>query len=50
MIFYGLEDQIRNEKDLKREILINLVTNLVLEGELYFLVYNLTSISLEDRL
>lgn len=39
--FYSLTEQIRGEKDLKRELIFNLVTNLVLTAELYFLVYNL---------
>lgn len=47
--FYRLEE-IRGERDLKRELLINLVTNFVLEGELYFLVYNLTSLTDEDKI
>jgi hypothetical protein len=50
LISYGMEDQIRNERDLKREILINLATNLVLVDTLYFLVYNLACMSLEDKL
>ena len=43
--FYGIENQIKNERDLKRELLINLITNIMLEGEIYFLVYNLISIA-----
>ena len=48
--FYSLEDQIKGERDLKRELLFNLVANNVLEGELYFLVYNLTSVANEDKI
>lgn len=48
--FYSLDDQVRNERDLKRELFVNLVTNMVLEGELYFLVHNLTSIAEESKL
>lgn len=39
--FYSFEDVIKSEKDLKRELVFNLVTNLVLTSELYFLCYNL---------
>lgn len=48
--FYSLEDQIKGEKDLRRELLFNLLTNLILEGELYFIVYNLSSGSIESDL
>ena len=48
--FYSLEDHIKGERDLKRELLFNLVANNVLEGELYFLVYNLTSVANEDKI
>jgi hypothetical protein len=48
--FYSLDDQVRNERDLKRELFVNLITNMVLEGELYFLVHNLTSIAEETKL
>lgn len=41
--FYSLEDQIRGEKDLRRELLFNLVTNFVLQDDLYWLVFNLTA-------
>ena len=42
LIFYNLDTQIKPH-DLKRELFINLVTNIVLEGELYFLIFNLIS-------
>lgn len=48
--FYSLEDQIKGEKDLRRELLFNLLTNLILEGELYFIVYNLSSGAIEADL
>ena len=48
--FYRLEDQIRNERDLKRELLFNLVVNLTLDSEVYFLLYNLTSLSEEENI
>jgi hypothetical protein len=50
IVFYRIEDQIRNERDLKRELLFNLVTNLILDSELYFLIFNLTSLSEEDNI
>lgn len=48
--FYSIEDQIKGEKDLRRELLFNLITNFVLEGELYFIVYNLASGAIESDL
>lgn len=48
--FYSLDDYIKNERDLKRELIFNLVTNFVLEGELYFLVYNLQSAAQEPSI
>ena len=35
---------------LSRELFINMITNLVLEGEVYFLLFNLTSSSMEEPL
>lgn len=35
---------------MKRELLFNLITNIVLDGELYFLVHNLTSAAHEERI
>lgn len=46
--FYSLDDQIKSEKDLKREIVFNLMTNVVLTSELYFLVYNLQNLANEQ--
>lgn len=46
--FYNMESEIRGERDIKRDILLNLITSLVLEGELYFLVFHLTSSNLEN--
>jgi hypothetical protein len=43
-----MESEIRGERDIKRDILLNLITSLVLEGELYFLVFHLTSSNLEN--
>ena len=45
--FYSMEDVIRGERDLRRELLFNLIANLVLDDELYFLIFNLTSTHLE---
>ena len=46
--FYSIEDQIKGANDLKRELMFNLITNFILEGELYFIVYNLMSGSIEE--
>lgn len=44
--FYGIEiRQIVGSTDVKREIISNLVTNLVLSDELYFLIFNLISMA-----
>lgn len=48
--FYSLEDEIKGERDLRRELIQNLITNFVLEGEVYFLVFHLTSSHLEREL
>jgi len=48
--FYSIEDQIKGANDLKRELMFNLITNFILEGELYFIVYNLMSGSIEEQL
>lgn len=46
LIFYELEDQIKSFHR-SYELFENLVTNLILEGEVYFLLFNLTSSWLE---
>ena len=46
LIFYELEDVIR-PFDRSRELFENLVTNLILNGEVYFLLFNLCSSWLE---
>lgn len=33
--FYSLENDIKNDKDLRRELLINLATNIVLDDDVY---------------
>lgn len=50
IIFYNMEDQIKGERDLRRELIVNLITNFILEGELYFLVFHLTSTHLQPQL
>ena len=42
LLFYELDELVK-PGSLTRELFINLITNFVLEGELYFLVYNITS-------
>jgi len=46
LIFYELEDKIRTF-DRNHELFENMVTNMILEGEVYFLIFNLTSSWLE---
>lgn len=41
LVFYQMEDLIKNQNDLKRELVFNLVTNLTLQGDLYNFVYML---------
>lgn len=48
-VFYHLEEMVKPSK-LSRELFINMITNLVLEGEVYFLLFNLTSSSMEEPL
>ena len=40
ILFYELEEAVK-PSSLTRELFTNLVTNLVLEGEMYFLVFNI---------
>ena len=47
LIFYELDDQIK-PFDRTRDLFENLVTNLLLEGQLYFLLFNLCSNTLEQ--
>ena len=46
LIFYELDEKIK-QRDLTRELFINLVTNFILDGQLYFLVFNLINSCLE---
>ena len=48
--FYSMEDQIRGERDLRRELLFNLMVNNVLEDELYFVIFNITASFLEPQI
>ena len=47
--FYELDDKIGQRK-LERELFINLITNFILEGQLYFLVINLTTNCFEGQM
>ena len=47
LIFYELDDQIKSY-DRTRDLFENLVTNFLLEGQLYFLLFNLCSSTLEE--
>ena len=49
LVFYDL-DTIVKPHDLKREFFINLVTNIVLSDELYFLIFNVISNCFRDDL
>lgn len=40
--FYSLEEMVKPNK-LSRELFVNMITNLVIDGEIYFLLFNLTS-------
>ncbi len=33
--FYSLESDIKNDRDLRRELLVNLATNIILEDDVY---------------
>lgn len=48
-VFYHLEDLVKPSK-LSRELFINLITNYIFEGEVYFLLFNLTSSWMETPL
>jgi hypothetical protein len=48
-VFYSLEDMVKPNK-LSRELFVNMITNLVMEGEIYFLLFNLTSSWMEEPL
>ena len=47
LTFYQLEEKVPL-RALSRELFVNLITNLVLSKELYFLVFHLTSATLES--
>ena len=48
LIFYELDDQIKTF-DRTHDLFVNLVTQIVLEGEVYFLIFNLISNWLEPQ-
>lgn len=48
LIFYELDVQIKSF-NRSHDLFTNLVTNLILEGEVYFLMFNLTSSWLEPQ-
>jgi len=48
-VFYSVEDMVKPNK-LSRELFVNMITNLILEGEVYFLLFNLTSSWMETPL
>lgn len=43
--FYDLLEYVGDQTDLRRELLFNLVTNMLMTGDMYFLVHNLISLS-----
>lgn len=47
--FYSLEEMVKPNK-LSRELFVNMVTNLVIDGEIYFLLFNLTSLWMQEPL
>jgi hypothetical protein len=49
LVFYDL-DTVVKPHDLKREFFVNLVTNIVLSDELYFLIFNVISNCFRDDL
>ena len=48
LLFYELEDRVRSF-DRTYDLFQNLITNIVLEGEVFFLIFNLTSSWLEPQ-
>lgn len=48
--FYTLQEQCGGKRDIRRELFFNLVTNLVLEQDVYFLTHNLISVTMEQKL
>ena len=49
LTFYEMDDEV-SLRDLQRELYVNLITNAVLEGQLYFLVINLINSTLETQM
>jgi hypothetical protein len=48
--FYSLHEEFGGTRDLRRELLINLVTNFVLQKDLYFLVQNVCAVGQEAQI
>ena len=46
LLFYELDDVVK-PNSLTKELFTNLITNFIIEGELYFLIFNITSAQLE---
>ena len=46
LLFYEIDDIVK-PNSLTKELFTNLITNFIIEGELYFLIYNITSAQLE---
>ena len=49
LTFYELDNKLQN-RDLRRELFVNLISNFILEDQLYFLIFNLTSNCLERQM
>jgi hypothetical protein len=50
ILFYALDLEIRNERDLKRDLFYNLIVNLLIHGEMYFMLHNVASLDLETEI
>ena len=48
LLFYELDETVK-PGSLTKELFTNLITNFILEGEMYFLVYNITSCWLDKQ-
>ena len=46
LLFYELDDVVK-PNSLTKELFTNLITNFIIQGELYFLIFNITSAQLE---
>lgn len=50
ILFYAVDLEIRNERDLKRDLFYNLIVNLLINGEMYFMLHNVASLDLETEI